>query len=128
MTPAHAIFIPSIQDSLSDISSSWAIIWAGMVEVPPVAVSIICKLNAALPRVGMRGRMAMATVLLVFLSWLAVPTAALVSHGSFKSPECHGTAHTRTTMCPGATASGNVGVFNAFLPFGQRLRVARYFL
>ena len=66
----------------------------------------------------------MAMALLVLLSWLAVPTAAMIPYGASR-PEfpVRSSPTSRGMACSGPATSGNVGVFNAFLPSGHRVTV-----
>ena len=118
------LFLPSVQDYVGGLCSSCDTLRIWVLCLWTTAGGATRNLAAARLQVGMHGRIVLATVLILFLSWLAVPTAALATHGSFNEHHGHETAHTRATMCSGAAAAGgNVGVFNAFLLSGQLLTV-----
>ena len=84
----------------------------------------VSRALSAIPRLRLRDRVTMAMALLVLLSWLAVPTAAMIPYGASR-PEfpVRSSPTSRGMACSGPATSGNVGVFNAFLPSGHRVTV-----
>ena len=84
MASNAALVVPSIHDSFCDIFSTCAILWGRMMFLPMAAFGFISRRCAAMPRIGGHARLSTAVVLLMFLSWLAVPTTALATHGSFR--------------------------------------------
>ena len=73
-----------------------------------------------LPRPRGGYRVTMAVVLMILLSWLTVPAEALAATHNVSDAL---NSASSSVGCPGPATSGNVGVFNGFLPSGSRLTI-----
>ena len=85
-------------------------------------------INSAIPRIRQHQRVLLSLLLLMLISWLTLPADAIPAHHAdsdqfYPTHRPNPDQQPRGKACPGAGASGNVGVFNSFLPSGARVTV-----
>ena len=85
-------------------------------------------INSAIPRIRQHQRVLISLLLLMLISWLTLPADAIPTHHAdgdqfYPTHRPNPDQQPRGKACPGAGASGNVGVFNSFLPSGARVTV-----